>query len=74
MSKRAILKWIKLFKDGREATEDDARAGRFVIAKGKQKVAFVHEYTNLDRQVCVEHVADKFHILCETARGIVTDS
>ena len=73
LSKGAISKWMKRFKDGREATEDDTRAGRPVTVTDEETVAAIQEYILRDRRVSVEHVADRFAISYGTAHGIMTE-
>jgi transposase len=41
LSEGAISKWMKRFKDGREATEDDSRAGRPVTVTDEETVAVI---------------------------------
>lgn len=72
-SKGAILKWMKRFRDGREATEHDSRAGRPVTVTYEETVAAIQEYILRDGRVSVEHVANKFAISNGTALGIMTD-
>jgi ribosomal protein S25 len=64
---------MKRFKDRREATEDDRRAGRPVTVTDEETVAAIQEYILRDRRVSVEHVADKFAISYDTAQGIMND-
>jgi hypothetical protein len=58
---------MKRFKHGREATEDDSRAGRPVTVTYEETVAAIQEYILRDRRVSMEHVADKFAISYGTA-------
>jgi hypothetical protein len=62
LSKGAISEWMKLFKAGREATEDDSRAGRPVTTIDEETVAAIQEYI---LRVSVEHVVDNslFHMV-----------
>jgi ribosomal protein S25 len=59
--------------DGREATEDDSRAGIPVTVTDEETVAAIQEYIIRYRRVSVGHVADKFAISYDTAQGIMTD-
>jgi histone-lysine N-methyltransferase SETMAR len=71
LSKGAISKWMKRFKDGREAIVDDSRVGRPVTLTDEETVAVIQEYILRDRRVSVEHVADKFAISYYRAQGIM---
>jgi hypothetical protein len=64
---------MKRFKDGREATEDNNRAGRPVTVTDEETLAVIQEYILRDRRVSVEHVADKFPFSYSRAPGIMTD-
>jgi CTP-dependent riboflavin kinase len=51
LSKDAIVKYMKIFKDGKEATKDDSRAGRPVTVTDEETVAAIQEYIPRDRRV-----------------------
>jgi transposase len=72
LSKGAISKWMKRFKDGREAIVDDSRVGRPVTLTEEETVAGFQEYILRDRRVSVEHVTDKFAISYNRAQDIMT--
>jgi histone-lysine N-methyltransferase SETMAR len=61
-SKGATLKWLKRFKNGREATEP--------VAVTDEKNS---GYILRDRRISVEHEAGNFAISYGTAQGIMTD-
>ena len=71
MSRTQVFKWHKRFLEGREAVEDDERAGRPVTSRTDKNIEKLNEIVHKDRRLSVRMMADIMNIDRETIRKIL---
>ncbi|KFD69439.1 hypothetical protein M514_07931 [Trichuris suis] len=73
-SKSVVYGWIRRFKDGREAIEDDQRAGRPATATSEGTVARVRNLVEGDRRITIRRIATMAGISLHSAFGILHET
>ncbi|KFD46365.1 hypothetical protein M513_12781 [Trichuris suis] len=73
-SKSVVYEWIRRFKEGREAIEDDRRAGRPATATSEGTVALVRNLVEGDRRITIRRIAGMAGISLHSAFGILHET
>ncbi|KFD46475.1 hypothetical protein M513_12648 [Trichuris suis] len=73
-SKSVVYEWIRRFKEGREAIEDDRRAGRPATATSEGTVPLVQKLVEGDRRVTIRRIARMAGISLHSAFGILHET
>ena len=71
--KTCVYKWIKRFRDGREAVEDDEGRGRPTTSKNNEKIDFVRNLVKEDGRLTVYQIAETVGISVGSAHSILHD-
>ena len=74
MSQSAVLKWRKLFKNGRDSVENEPRTGRPSTSQTDDKVQRVREVLNSDGRLSARMIADRIGIDTMTVHTIITEN
>ncbi|KFD58211.1 LOW QUALITY PROTEIN: hypothetical protein M513_00974 [Trichuris suis] len=73
-SKSVVYECIRRFKEGREAIEDDRRAGRPATATSEGTVALVRNLVEGDRRITIRRIARMAGISLHSAFGILHET
>ncbi|KFD49145.1 hypothetical protein M514_09969 [Trichuris suis] len=73
-SKSVVYDWIRRFKEGREATEDDRRARRPATATSEGIVALVRNLVEGDRRITIRRIARMAGISLHSAFGTLHET
>ncbi|KFD62916.1 hypothetical protein M514_12781 [Trichuris suis] len=73
-SKSVVYEWIRRFKEGREAIEDDRRAGRSATTMSEGTVALVRNLVEGDRRITIRRIAGMAGISLHSAFGILHET
>ena len=71
--KTCVYKWIKRFRDSREAVEDDEGCGRPTISKNNEKIDFIRNLVKEDGRLTVYQIAETVDISVGSAHLILHD-
>ena len=74
LSDRQVFRWHKVFLEGREEVEDEARAGRPSTITTDDNVTRVKELLNTDRRLSVRLLSELLDIPKTTVHDIVTNN
>ena len=69
--KTCVYKWIEIFRDGREAVEDDKGRRRPTTSKNNKKIDFVRNLVKEDGRLTVYQIAETVDISVGSARSIM---
>lgn len=73
LSKSRVYEWYKMFKEGRESVEDDARPGRPSTSTDEQHVAKIKELVLQNRRLTTREIADTVGISNGSVNTILKD-
>ncbi|KFD56292.1 hypothetical protein M513_02747 [Trichuris suis] len=73
-SKSVVYGWIRSFKEGREAIEDDRRAGRPATATSEGTVALVQNLVEGDPRITIRTIARTAGISLHSAFGMLRET
>ncbi|KFD62063.1 hypothetical protein M514_25782 [Trichuris suis] len=73
-SKSVVYEGIRRFKEGREAIEDDRRAGRSATTMSEGTVALVRNLVEGDRRITIRRIAGMAGISLHSAFGILHET
>lgn len=73
LSQKNVYRWYKLFKEGRENVNDDARPGSSITSKTDENVEKVKEIVMENRRITIREVADDVGISVGSCHTIFSD-
>ena len=73
LSKKSVYKWYKLFTEGREDVNDDARPGRPSTSTTDENVEAVKNIVKKNRRITIREVAEDVGISVGSCHEIFSD-
>ena len=73
VSQKSVYKWYKLFTEGREEVNDDARPGRPSTSITNENTEAVKKIVMENRQITIREVDEDVGILVDSCHAIFSD-
>jgi len=73
VSRKCVYDWFKLFRDGKETTEDEPRSGRPSTSRTPDMIERVRQTLTQDRRVTLRMMAEELGISKDTVHTIVRE-